>query len=97
MIVGIHVEAQQVKDGVIRHTNSCYFTMVAKDESDVPKEVPKLILETREDVRRFLEAMRMKEIKNKVRDELNDAKSAIRIDEATQLLKGERCIIALNA
>jgi len=93
MIVGIRVEAQQVKSGTIRHTNSCYFTMVAKGDDDKPAEVPKLILENADDIKRFIEAMRMKEIKNKINEELNDAKSAIHIDDATELLKNERCII----
>jgi len=95
MIVGIRVEAQNVKTGVIRHTNSCYFTMVAKSDDDQPQEVPKLVLESRDDVRRFLEAMRRKEIRNKAREELNEAKSSVRIDEARQVLKDERCIINL--
>jgi hypothetical protein len=96
MIVGIRVEAQDVKTGVVRHTNSCYFTMVAKSESDKPQEVPKLILETSDDVRRFVEAMRRKEIRNKGLEELNAAKSlSVRVDEARQLLKDERCIISL--
>lgn len=93
MIVGIRVEAQHVKTGVVRHTNSCYFTMVAKSEEDTPQEVPKLVLESRDDVRRFLEALRRKEIRNKAREELNEAKSSIRVEEARQLLKDERCII----
>jgi uncharacterized protein (TIGR00369 family) len=93
MIVGIRVEAQHVKSGMIRHTNSCYFTMVAKDDEDKPTEVPKLELENATDIRRFIEAMRMKEIKSKVNEELNDAKSAIHIHNATELLKHERCII----
>jgi len=93
MIVGIRVEAQHVKSGTIRHTNSCYFTMVAKDDDDKPAEVPKLILENTDDVRRFIEAMRMKEIKNKVKEELDDAKSSIQVDNATEFLKNERCII----
>ena len=58
MIVGIRVEAEQVKNGTMRHTNSCYFTMVAKDDDDMPAEVPKLILQTPEEVKRFIEAMR---------------------------------------
>ena len=65
MIVGIRVEAEQVKTGTMRHTNSCYFTMVAKDDDDKPAEVPKLILKTPEEVKRFIEAMRLKEIRNK--------------------------------
>jgi uncharacterized protein (TIGR00369 family) len=93
MIVGIRVEAQQVKSGTIRHTNSCYFTMVAKDDDDKPAEVPELILEGKEDVKRFIEAMRMKEIKNKTKSEMSDAKSHIQIDRAEELLKNERCII----
>ena len=95
MIVGIRVEAQQVKTGTIRHTNSCYFTMVAKDDDDKPAEVPKLILQTNEEVRRFIEAMRMKEIKAKVKEEMHDAKSSIDIDRASDLLKQERCILDL--
>lgn len=94
MIVGIRVEAQQVKTGTIRHTNSCYFTMVAKDDEDNPSEVPKLILQKPEEVKRFIEAMRMKEIKVKVKEELNDAKSSIEVSRAAEILKNERCIIA---
>lgn len=97
MIVGIRVEAEDVKHGIVRHTNSCYFTMVAKGDDDAPQEVPRLILQTRDDVRRFLEAMRRKEIRNKAREELNEAKSSVRVDEARQQLKDERCVIRLIA
>jgi uncharacterized protein (TIGR00369 family) len=94
MIVGIRVEAQHVKSGTIRHTNSCYCTMVAKGDDDKPAEVPKLILENEHDIKRFIEAMRLKKIKNKINEELNDANSAIHTYNATELLKNERCIIA---
>lgn len=94
MIVGIRVEAEQVKTGTMRHTNSCYFTMVAKDDDDKPAEVPKLILQTPEEVKRFIEAMRMKEIKTKVQEELNDAKSSIEVSRAAEILKNERCILS---
>jgi uncharacterized protein (TIGR00369 family) len=93
MIVGIRVEAQHVKSGTIRHTNSCYFTMVAKDDDDKPAEVPKLILEGTEQVKRFIEAMNMRDIKNKTKHEMSDAKSHIQVDRAGDLLKDERCII----
>src|SRR5687768_16911699 len=42
LIVGIRVEAQNVKKGTIKHTNSSYFIMVAKGEDDKPTTVPKL-------------------------------------------------------
>lgn len=97
MIVGIRVEAQNVKLGTIKHTNSCYFTMVAKGDDDKPTIVPELILETRDEIRRCIEAMKMKEIKNKVKEEMDDARSAIHIGQATDLLKGERCIVKLKS
>jgi uncharacterized protein (TIGR00369 family) len=93
MIVGIRVEAQNVKLGTVKHTNSCYFTMVAKGDDDRPAVVPKLVLENHDDVRRFMEAMKMKEIKVKLKDALDDAKSHIHIGEASTYLKNERCII----
>src|SRR6188768_2580734 len=65
LVVGIRVEAHNVKLGTIKHTNSSYFTMVAKGDDDRPTQVPKLVLESDEQVRRFIEAMRMKEIKRK--------------------------------
>lgn len=96
LIVGIRVEAMNVKSGRVKHTNSSYFTMVAKGDDDKPMTVPKLILENEEEVKRFIEAMRMKEIKSKVREEMDDAKSKINISLAADILKRERCIVNLN-
>src|SRR5690606_30156745 len=93
MIIGIRVEAQNVKLGTIKHTNSCYFTMVAKGDDDRPTLVPRLVLENSEHVKRFIEAMKMREIKAKVNEEMNDAKSHIHLEQASELLKDERCII----
>lgn len=93
LVVGIRVESQNVKTGMIKHTNSSFFTMVAKGDDDKPAVVPKLILESREDVKRFIEAMRMKEIKNAVREQMDDAKSHIEVDNAAEILKGQRCKI----
>lgn len=95
MVVGIRVEAENVKRGTVKHTNSSYFTMVAKGDDDKPTTVPKLILETDEQVKRFIEAMRMKEIKNRVKDQMDDARSRIEIARATEILKDERCILAM--
>lgn len=94
MMIGIRVEAQNVKSGVIKHTNSSYFTMVAKDDDDKPCVVPELVLETRDDVRRFIEAMTMKQIKQSLNEKMDDARSHIEVEKASELLKDERCIIA---
>jgi uncharacterized protein (TIGR00369 family) len=96
MVVGIRVEALNVKLGTIKHTNSSYFTMVAKGDDDKPVEVPKLILESNEQVRRFIESLHMKKVKSKINDELDDAKSNIEVGNASELLKDERCIITIN-
>ena len=93
MVIGIRVEAQNVKKGTIKHTNSCYFTMVAKGDDDKPTTVPKLILENKEHVKRFIEAITMKEIKTKMKDEMDDARSHIHLESAADFLKDERCIL----
>jgi uncharacterized protein (TIGR00369 family) len=95
MVIGIRVEAQNVKLGTIKHTNSCYFTMVAKGDDEKPVQVPRLILENREEVKRFIEAMKMKEIKAKVREEMDDAKSHIHLENAADILRDERCVIMM--
>jgi len=93
MIVGIRVEAQNVKTGIIKHTNSSFFSMVAKDDHDKPTMVPALILETREDVKRFLEGMRLKQLTGKVRDDLDDIHSVPELHDAVTLLADQRCEI----
>jgi len=42
MEVGIRVEAEDIRSGTRRHTNSCYFTMVAVDDEGRPAQVPVL-------------------------------------------------------
>ena len=93
LVVGMRVESQNVKTGVIKHTNSSFFTMVAKSDDNKPTMVPALILENDEEVKRFLESMRAREIKVKVNDAMDDAKSTLEIANAKELLKNERCII----
>jgi len=62
MEIGIRVEAEDIRKGTRRHTNSCYFTMVAMGDDGKPAQVPelKILTETEEkrnraaDVRRRL-------------------------------------------
>lgn len=53
MEIGIRIEAEDLKTGKKRHTNSCYFTMVALDDQGRPTPVPKLIPETEIEKKRF--------------------------------------------
>ena len=55
MEIGIRVEAEDLKTGKRRHTNSCYFTMVALNALGEPSPVPSLIPETTDEKRRFEE------------------------------------------
>ena len=95
LVVGMRVESQNVKTGIIKHTNSSFFTMVAKGDDNKPTLVPALILENDEEIKRFIESMRMKEIKAKVREAMDDSKSTLDVAHAATLLKDERCIIKL--
>ncbi|QIL89199.1 acyl-CoA thioesterase [Microbulbifer sp. SH-1] len=57
MEVGIKVITEDIHTRVVRHTNSCYFTMVALDESGKPVPVPPLEPETVVEKQRFEAAM----------------------------------------
>ncbi|MBA2564945.1 MAG: acyl-CoA thioesterase [Gemmatimonadetes bacterium] len=48
MEIGVRVEAEDLVTREVRHTNSCYITMVAIDEGR-PARVPQLLLETDEE------------------------------------------------
>jgi len=93
LIVGIKVVAENIKTASVKHTNTSYFTMVAKDDNGKLTAVPPLILESDEDIRRFLEALKRKEIKSSYKELLHDAKTCMEIDENLHLLDAERCII----
>ena len=58
MIVGIRVESLQPQTGVLKHTNSCYFTMAAKDATGGLCEVPRLYWKTKPSCAGFVKARR---------------------------------------
>jgi uncharacterized protein (TIGR00369 family) len=58
MVVGIRVEAENIRSGETKHCNSSYFTMVAKDDSGNSVKVPGLILNDKTEVKRFLKAIK---------------------------------------
>lgn len=97
LVVGIRVTAENIKTGEERHTNTSYFTMVAKDESGKPTVVPKLQLETENEVRRFIEALKRKNLKRKYADLFDSEKSKIRIWSEMKQLNQERCVVALGS
>ncbi|GAA0311108.1 acyl-CoA thioesterase [Psychrobacter aestuarii] len=62
MEIGIRVEAENVQERTIRHTNSCYFTMVAVDSSGKPTKVPPLKLDNPQQKCRFDAALERKRL-----------------------------------
>jgi acyl-CoA hydrolase len=69
MEIGIKVVAEDIRQKVIRHTNSCYLTMVAVDESGKPARVPPLKLETRLQKLRFEKAALRKKLRKQAEEE----------------------------
>ncbi|MDK2122841.1 acyl-CoA thioesterase [Parachitinimonas caeni] len=63
MEVGIKVIAENVHSGVSRHTNSCYFTMVAMGVDGHSQEVPPLRPADAEQKRRFEAALLRKNLR----------------------------------
>lgn len=64
--VGVKVFAEDIQQKDVRHTNSCYFTMVAMDENKKPKPAPQLKLEN-EFERKLYEAAKMrKELRSEI-------------------------------
>ena len=57
MEVGVRVEAEDLLSGRRRHTNSCYLTFVAVDGEGHPIEVPALLPETEDELRRHAAAI----------------------------------------
>ena len=96
LVIGIRVVAENVKTQTFTHTNTCYFTMVSMDEHHKPAQVPGLILESKEEVRRFADAMRRKELKKEHRKNLEHIKTPLQTENYIELLKGERCTIKLE-
>jgi acyl-CoA hydrolase len=56
MEVGVRVEAENPRDGAVRHASTAYLTMVALDEQGRPTPVPPLVPGTPTEQRRMREA-----------------------------------------
>ncbi|WP_226553967.1 MULTISPECIES: acyl-CoA thioesterase [Celeribacter] len=63
MEIGIRVEAENIRTQTVRHTNSCYFTMVAVDDTGKSVAVPQFTPETETDKKRWRAAELRKELR----------------------------------
>ncbi len=96
LVIGIKVIAENVKNGTVKHTNTSYVTMVSKGDDEKPSLVPGLILENKEQVRRFVEAIKRRELKFSLNQKMDEAKSTMDLDKAYAILKDERCEIKIK-
>ena len=76
MEVGVRVDAEQPRSGLVRHTNTAYLTMVALDEDGRPTEVPPLEAVSADEQRREREAQTRRRNRLAERDELQQHRSA---------------------
>jgi acyl-CoA hydrolase len=93
MIIGMRVEALNPKTDKTKHTNSCYFTMAAKNENGELAEVPGLIIENELELRRFAEAKELKEMSLKKRQMLHSDFNHKTLQDLKQEFKDSKCII----
>ncbi|SFW57206.1 uncharacterized domain 1-containing protein [Sinomicrobium oceani] len=63
MIVGIRVEAENIQTGNVKHCNSSYFTMVAKDDKGNNVDVPGVIIRSDKELQRFHKSIKRIELR----------------------------------
>lgn len=73
MEIGIKVIAEDIRTQVVRHVNSCFFTMVAVDDERKPVPVPALRPFTPDEKRRHAAA----QVRRQLRQELNERYAAL--------------------
>lgn len=96
MLIGIHVVSENVTDSTVRNTNTSFFTMVAKDKSDKPKEVPGLILETEDEVKRFIDGIERKSMKDAYKKGIKALRDKVVPMQNLDKLEEERCQVNLK-
>ena len=76
MEVGIKVVTENIREQVVRHANSCFFTMVAVDESGRPAGVPPLQLQTQVQKRRQHAAQLRRDLRKELGERFEQARVA---------------------
>ena len=95
MIVGIRVESLQPKTGIVKHTNSSYFTMAAKDESNELTSVPGLNLQSKRELRRFCEGKLIRSFSKQKRELLKSDMIDVPLEGMIEMAAEENCTVNL--
>ncbi|WP_242085139.1 acyl-CoA thioesterase [Aestuariivivens sediminis] len=93
MVVGVRVEAENIQTGEIKHCNSSYFTMVAKDDKGKNVPVPGLILEDHQSIRRFSRSIaRQEQAKHRT---TKFKSSEFKVEDHLDVIKNQNAKIAI--
>jgi acyl-CoA hydrolase len=96
MIIGMRIESLKPKTGVVTHTNSCYFTMAAKNEEGQLTEVPGLILENETQTRRFVEGKLIRKLSLEKRELLKSDLKNLHKGDILHMCEGEKCELSYH-
>ncbi len=66
MEIGVKVVTENIREKSVRHTNSCFFTMVAVDDSGKPTAVPPLQPQSADEKRRFKQAQQRRQLRQEL-------------------------------
>ena len=66
MEIGIKVITENIRERSVRHTNSCFFTMVAVDAHGCPAPIPELQPDTPDGLRRQRQAKQRRQIREEL-------------------------------
>lgn len=75
MEVGIKVVTENIQQRSVRHTNSCFFTMVAMDENRRTVPVPPLSPQSSEEKRRFTQGRQRRQIRQELEQRYQELKA----------------------
>lgn len=93
MVIGLRVESQNIQTGKVKHCNSSYFTMVAKDENGKNVKVPGLILDSKQSIRRFARSIARQEQSRKRSNRFKS--SEFKMEEHLELIQTQNATIEL--
>ncbi|UTW48893.1 acyl-CoA thioesterase [Bacterioplanoides sp. SCSIO 12839] len=68
MEIGIKVISENIQEKTVRHTHTCYFTMVAMGENNRPTPVPQLELTDEVQQRRWNKALKRRQARFKLQE-----------------------------
>jgi len=77
MEIGVKVVTENIREKSVRHTNSCFFTMVALDDQGKPTAVPPRQPQSADEKRRFVQAQQRRQIRQELEQRYRELRDDI--------------------